>query len=71
MCDETKGLMSKAMAVDVFYTSLYISLPPSAKQQREMTKFCGVYGRWTTTANFLHFHLELNAAIAYLAGARF
>ena len=29
--------MSKAMAVNVRYKSLYISLPSSAKQQREMT----------------------------------
>ena len=32
--------MSRTMAVHVRYKSLYISLPPSAKQQREMTKFC-------------------------------
>ena len=30
------------------YKSDYISLPSSAKQQREMTKFCVVYGTWTT-----------------------
>ena len=24
---------------------------PFAKQQREMTKFCVVYGKWTTMAN--------------------
>ena len=29
--------MSKTMAVHVRYKSLYISLPSSAKQQREMT----------------------------------
>jgi len=28
------------MAVHVRYNSWYISLPSSAKQQREMTKFC-------------------------------
>ena len=39
----TKGLMSKTIAVHVRYKSLYISLPSSAKQQREMTKFCVVY----------------------------
>ena len=32
-----KGLMSRTMAVHVRYNSLYISLPSSAKQQREMT----------------------------------
>ena len=33
----TKGLMSRTIAVHVRYNSLYISLPSSAKQQREMT----------------------------------
>ena len=33
----TKELMSSTMAVKVRYKSLYISLPFSAKQQREMT----------------------------------
>ena len=37
------------------YKSLYISLPSSEKQQREMTKFCVVYETWTTTANFFVF----------------
>ena len=32
--------MSKTMAVHLRYKSLYISLPSSTKQQREMTKFC-------------------------------
>ena len=40
---QTKGLMSKTIAVHVRYKSLYISLPSSAKQQREMTKFCVVF----------------------------
>ena len=51
--------------------SLEISFPSSAKQQREMTKFCVVYGTWTTTANFWCFHLELNAVAAYLVAACF
>jgi len=68
---QTKGLLSKTIAVHVRYKSLYISLPPSAKQQREMTKFCGVYETWTTPANFCFFHLELNAVVAYIAIARF
>ena len=55
----------------VRYKSLYISLPSSAEQQREMTKFCGVYEAWTTPANFSYFHLELNAVVAYVAVARF
>ena len=37
---QTKGLMSRTIAMHVRYKSLYISLPFSAKQQREMTKFC-------------------------------
>ena len=35
---QTKGLMRKTIAVHVRDKSLYISLPSSAKQQREMTK---------------------------------
>ena len=34
---KTKGVMNRKMVVDVCYKSLYISLPSSAKQQREMT----------------------------------
>ena len=68
---KTKGLMSRTIAVHVRYKSLYISLPSSAKRQREMTKFCVVYGTWTTAANFSNFHLELKAVVAYLARARF
>jgi len=44
--------MSKTIAVHLRYNFLCISLPSSAKQQREMTNFCVVYGTWTTTANF-------------------
>jgi len=36
---ETKGLMSRTTAVHVRYDSWYISLPSSAKQEREMAKF--------------------------------
>ena len=63
--------MSKTIAVRVRYKSLYISLPSSSNEQREMTKLCVVYEMWTTKANFSYFHLELNAAIAYLASAPF
>ena len=59
------------MAVHVRYKSVYISLPSSAKQQCEMTKFCGVYEEWTTPANFSYFCLELNVVVAYVAVARF
>ena len=65
------GLMSKTIAVHVRYKSLYICLPSSAKQQREMTKFCVVYGTWTTTANFLYFRLEFQAVVPNLASASF
>ena len=68
---QTKGLMSKTMAVHVRYNSLYLSLPSSVKQQREMTKFCVVWRTWTTTANFSSFYLELNAFVAYSARANF
>ena len=40
---QTKGLMSRTMAVHVRYKSWYISLPSSANQQREKTKFCVVW----------------------------
>ena len=36
---QTKDLLSKTIAVHVRYNSWYISLPSSAKQQREMTNF--------------------------------
>ena len=42
---QTKGLMSRTIALHVRLKSWYISLSFSAKQQREMTKFC-VF--WTT-----------------------
>ena len=63
--------MSKTITVHVRYKSLYISLPSSGKQQREMTMLCVVYRTWTTSANFLYFHLDLNAVVAYLASAHF
>ena len=59
--------MSKTIAVHARYNSLYVSLPSSAKRQREMTKFCVVYRTWMTTAKFSYFHFELNAFVAYLA----
>ena len=36
--------MSRTMAVHVRYKSLYISLPSSAKQEREMTEPYVVWG---------------------------
>ena len=49
----------------------FFKLPSSAKHQREMIKFCGVYEEWTTPANFSYFHLELNGVVAYVVVARF
>ena len=50
----TKGLMSRTIAVYVRYNSLYIPLPSSSKQQREMTKFCVVWRTRNPTVNFFH-----------------
>ena len=49
--------MRRTMVLHVRYNSLYISLPSSAKQQREMTKFW----TWATTANFLKFYFKFIA----------
>ena len=49
---QTKGLMSRTIAVHVRFESLYISLPSSAKQQREMTKFYVFWRTRTAMANF-------------------
>jgi len=68
---QAKDLMSRTIAVHVRYKSLCTSLPSSAKQQREMTKFCDVYETWTTLGNFSYFHFELNAVVANVAVARF
>ena len=57
----TKGLKSRKMAVHVRYNSWYISLPSSAKQQREMTTFLVVRRMWTTTANFSTFYFNFIA----------
>jgi len=64
---QTKGLMSRTMAVHVRYKSFYISLPSSAKQQLEMTKFYVFLRSLTTTANFSYFHFEVNADVIFLA----
>ena len=65
------GKQSKTIAVHVCYNSWNISLPPSAKQQREMTKFYVDWRAWKTTTNFSIFYLELNAFVAYSAEASF
>ena len=62
---KTKGLMSRTIAVHLHYKSLHISLPSSAKQQREVTSFCVFWRTWATEATFSYFLLELNAGITY------
>jgi len=52
------------MAVHVRFESLYISLPSSAKQQREMTKF--FWRTRTAMINFWYPLLELNAVTTSL-----
>ena len=49
---KTKGLISKTMTLHVRYRFWYISLPSSAKQQRETTKFKFYVEREHTTVNF-------------------
>jgi len=49
------------MDAHVCYNSWYISMPSSAKQQREMTKFSVVWRTWTTTAKFLDFYFKFIA----------
>ena len=46
------------MAVHVRYNSLYISVPSSAKQQREMTDFCVAWRTSTATVTFLNFYFK-------------
>ena len=50
----------------VRFESLYISLPYSAKQQREMTKFYVFWKTRAAMANISYFLLELNAVSACL-----
>ena len=53
---KTKGLRSKTIDVHVRYSSWYISLPSTAKQQREMTKFSVV---WRTCPQPLIFRISI------------
>ena len=48
-------MSSNTMTVHVRYNSWYISFPYSAKQQREMTKFCVLRRTRIATENFLIF----------------
>ena len=66
---QTKGLMSKTMVLHVRFESWYISLPSSAKQQREMTKFYVFWRTWTTMAYFSYLLLQPNAIRARFSWA--
>ena len=55
------------MVLHVRYKSLYISLPSSVQQQRQMTKFCVFWRTRKTATIFSYFHLELKAGAAHLA----
>ena len=46
----------------VCYNSWYISLPSSANQQHEMTKFRIIWRTRTMAANFLNFYVKFNPA---------
>ena len=48
------------MVLHVRFDSLYISLPSSAKRQREMTKFYVFWNTRAAMANFSCLPLELN-----------
>ena len=51
-----KGLMSRTIAMHMRYNSWYISLPSSAKQESEMTKFVLSGEHETRRLIFLNFH---------------
>jgi len=65
---KTKGLIRKTMTVHVRYRFWYISLPSSAKQRREMTKFKVLCRTWPTV-NFLD--LNCNAVLTESAPGLF
>ena len=68
---QTKGLISKTIAVHVRFESLYIALPSSTNQQRELTTFYVFWRTRTAMANFSHLLSELNAFGACLACVSF
>jgi len=51
------------MTLHVRYTFWYISLPSSAKQQREMTKFKVLRRTFTHDSEFSFFYLNCNAVL--------
>ena len=67
---KTKVLISKTLALHVHYTLWflwYISLPSSAKQRSEMTKFKVLWRTWTRDDKFPFPFLNFNAAPTTLA----
>ena len=64
---QTKDLMRETIAMHVRYKSLHISLPSSAKQQREMIKFYVFWRAQTAMVNFWYLLLEMLAVGACLA----
>ena len=68
---KTKGLISKTMTLHVRYRFWYISLPSSAKQQREMTKFKVLCRTWTHDSEFSFFYLNCNAVLTESAPGLF
>ena len=64
---QTKFFTRKKIAVHVRFESVYISLPSSTKQQREMTQFYVFWRTRTAMANFWYLLQELKAVGAYLA----
>jgi len=67
---QTKGLMSKTMAVHVRYDSLYISLPSSANNVKRPSS--ALSGELEPQRLIFRICIsELNAFAAYLAGASF
>ena len=68
---KTKGLISKTMTLHVRYRFLYISLPSSAKQQREMIKFKVLGRTWTHDSEFSLFYLNCNAVLTESAPGLF
>ena len=57
---QTKGLICRTIAVHARFKSLYVSLPFSAKQQREITKLYVFWRTGTAMADFWKLLLELN-----------
>ena len=60
---KTKGLISKTATLHVRYRFWYISLPSSAKQQREMIKFKVLCRTWTHDSEFSFFYLNRYAVL--------